>query len=153
MTMKGRWPVHPKPLPGEALSSWVARLGKLYDCNSSTLFREGLGMEPVRDIVLDSDPPNVVVQALSERTGFTARAIRGMTLKSWTPSLVDRLTADFEGAAFNDYVHLYSVLLPPARSTGNRIIDWTAWTSPEIFKDPLVCRQGDYPFDEPRRSG
>ncbi|MGV9309480.1 MULTISPECIES: hypothetical protein [unclassified Nonomuraea] len=41
-----RWPMHPAPAPGEALTSWLERLAGCYEIQVSCLLRHGLGVGP-----------------------------------------------------------------------------------------------------------
>ncbi|MBP2233295.1 hypothetical protein J2847_006632 [Azospirillum agricola] len=87
--MAGRWPVHPVPLPGEALSSWLDRLALSYGYQAKDILRFDLGVTAVADDELDLDPPAAVLVRLSERTGVSVDRIRAMTIQGWSPLLID----------------------------------------------------------------
>lgn len=69
MSLPRRWPLHPQPAPGEALSSWLTRLAGVYGLSVEDLLRHNLG--PASFEVgdrnaggLDWDPPAAVLAAL-----------------------------------------------------------------------------------------
>ena len=80
-----RWPLHPPPGPGEALTSWLARLAGLYGMTSGYLLRHSLGeasalLDDPRAADLDFDPPAGILQALAERTGTDLGVVRQTTI-------------------------------------------------------------------------
>jgi len=88
---RGRLPLHPRPFPHEALSSWVGRLATAYDMEADAVLREAFGTDPAPDSrALDTcaGPPGLVA-ALTERTGVSRRRIRAMTLAAVTPGLTE----------------------------------------------------------------
>ena len=50
-----RWPLHPQPCPGEALTSWLERIADVYDMPMDALVRYNLGAAGFADD-LDRDP-------------------------------------------------------------------------------------------------
>lgn len=93
-----RWPLHPRPGPGEALSSWLERTAQLYGLSVKDLVRHNLGpastlLEDPDPVELDWDPPAAVLAALAERTGVPVGELRRMTLGGWVPWLTDTLDA------------------------------------------------------------
>ncbi|WP_130508020.1 TniQ family protein [Krasilnikovia cinnamomea] len=112
--MTPRWPLHPAPVPGEALSSWLHRLARTYDMPVDELLRHNLGTlsaDAGRDVVgLDLDPPGWLLTALAERTGVPIHQIARMAVSGWTPWLLDSL--DHDPDAYTTYVRQDSVLLP-----------------------------------------
>jgi hypothetical protein len=76
-----RWPLHPPPCPGEALTSWLGRLAALYGMPASHLLRHHIGEasalldRPEADD-LDFDPPAEILEALAERTGTELGVVR-----------------------------------------------------------------------------
>jgi len=44
MSVARRWPLHPQPGPVESLSSWLDRLGRLYDLSVKDLLNHNLDL-------------------------------------------------------------------------------------------------------------
>ena len=85
----GRLPLHPQPLPYEALSSWVGRLASAYGMKPDAFLRTALGIDPApddRELDSGAGPPGLSA-VLAERTGVPARRIRAMTLAGYDPKL------------------------------------------------------------------
>ncbi|MFI9597482.1 TniQ family protein [Nonomuraea sp. NPDC052265] len=51
-----RWPVHPPPHPGEALTSWLGRLASIYHLSPRQLLQHNLGPAST---LLDDPPPMI----------------------------------------------------------------------------------------------
>lgn len=88
---RGCLPLHPHPLPREALSSWVDRLAAVYGLTRRAFLRSAWDADPAPDgEMLDAGggPPGLV-DALAERTGVPAARIRAMTLAGYVPGLLD----------------------------------------------------------------
>jgi hypothetical protein len=128
-----RWPLHPAAAPGEALSSWLERIGDVYGYSTMDLLRYNLGpasldlgRRPVRD--LDLAPPAGVLDALHERTGVPREQLREMTVAGWVPWLLDSLEAVPDCSAFDTYVRSDSVLFALGEVTRHRpVTGWRAW--------------------------
>lgn len=75
-----RWPIHPAPIQGEALSSWIKRLAIPYGMTREDLLEYGLGLPRMRAETLDIDPPAVLLERLEQRTGVSAHRLRWMAL-------------------------------------------------------------------------
>ena len=89
--LRGRLPLHPRPFPHEALSSWVGRLATAYDMETDVFLRAAFGTDPApdsRELDTCAGPPGLVA-ALAERTGVSRTRIRGMTLAAITPEVTD----------------------------------------------------------------
>lgn len=134
MSRPRRWPLHPKPSPGEALSSWLTRLARLYDLSLPELLRHNLGAPvdirtpgEVDRLNLDVDPPAWVLSGLQERTGLDQQELRRMTIAGWVPWLLDDIQPDEGIEAFTTYVRSDSVLLPPRRSPIGQARTWRPW--------------------------
>ena len=127
-----RWPLHPRPGPVEALSSWLARTARLYGLTAEDLLRHNLGpasfaLAGLGDLDLDWDPPGEVLAALGERTGLGMHELRPMTLAGWVPWLTDTLSLDGGQAVVDTYVRQYSVLLRPGEARQNQVNRWRPW--------------------------
>jgi TniQ len=129
-----RWPLHPPPGPGEALTSWTARLAGLYGMTAGYLLRHNLGeasalMDDPRSADLDFDPPAGILRTLAERTGTSLGVVRMMTLAGWVPWLADTLDPSDGQEAFHTYVRQSSVLLAPREAGVNSVPRWLPWMS------------------------
>jgi len=100
-----RWPLHPTPVEGEALSSWLHRIARCYRMDVPDLLQHDLGHDGASD--LDGAPPAALLEALARRSGLSLDQLRSMSLAGWMPWLVDRLDPD--PSAFDTYVHQLSV--------------------------------------------
>ena len=127
-----RWPLHPQPAPGEALTSWLAGLAALYGLSTAQLLRHNLGpasalLEGRAFADLDWDPPVPVLEALAERTGTSLGELRMMTIAGWRPWLADSLDPADGPEAFATYVRQGSVLLAPGEARAGKVGAWLAW--------------------------
>jgi hypothetical protein len=124
-----RWPLHPRPGPAEALSSWLDRTARLYGLTAADLLRPNLGpasftLAGLGDLDLDWDPPREILAALAERTGLGLHELAPMTMAGWVPWLMDTLDPGDGPAAFGTYVRQHSVLLRPGKAGRNQISRW-----------------------------
>jgi hypothetical protein len=128
-----RWPLHPLPAPGEALSSWIDRLAACYGLTAALLLTDALGSALTggkslhERADLDVDPPAQLLEALAERTGTSIGDLRMMTIAGWVPWLLDALDPFGGPEAFHTYVRQDSVLPAPGRASRNHIEDWRPW--------------------------
>jgi hypothetical protein len=127
-----RWPLHPPPSAGEALTSWVARLAALYGMTPGYLLRHCLGeasalLDDPRADDLDFDPPAGILQALAERTGTDPGVARLTTVAGWVPWLADTLDPCDGQEAFDTYVRQDSVLLAPGEAGRSPVPHWLPW--------------------------
>ncbi len=126
------WPLHPQPLPGEVLSSWLARICELYPhIRPSDLLAELEIDCSVED--LDRYTPEPILVELAGRGAVPVERVRMMTLAGWTPWLLD--STDPADCDFDTYVHQFSILLPAdlAREDRRRRTPtseaWLPWAS------------------------
>ena len=129
-----RWPVHPEPAPGEALTSWLGRLAGLYRLSVEQLLTHNLGPASAqfdvvrpRDADLDYQAPAAVLRALTARTGIAVGRLRRMTISGCVPWLADTLDPADGQKAFSAYVRQDSVLLPPGRAGYHVVNHWVPW--------------------------
>ena len=126
------WPLHPQPLPGETLMSWLARTSALYSLINTADLLDGLGVD-TSGVDLDRYTREPVLTALAQRGGSTAERLREMTLAGYTPWLLD--STDPSECDFDTYVHQFSVLLPPGLAMADRrrrtpaAGTWLPWVS------------------------
>jgi hypothetical protein len=151
-----RWPLHPAPAPGEALSSWLERIADGYGYSTLDLLRYNLGLasldlgrRPVGD--LDLDPPAGVLEALHERTGVPRQRLREMTIAGWVPWLLDSVQVVTDCSAFDAYVRTDSVLLAPGEVSRHReVTGWRAWLPSEVIQRACPrCLTGTGPMALP----
>ncbi|WP_127933352.1 TniQ family protein [Nonomuraea polychroma] len=129
-----RWPVHPEPGPGEALTSWLGRLAGLYRLSVEQLLTHNLGpasaqldVVRLRDADLDYQVPAAVLRALAARTGVAVGRLRRMTISGCVPWLADTLNPADGWQAFSAYVRQDSVLLAPGRAGYHVVNRWVPW--------------------------
>lgn len=131
-----RWPLHPPPHPGEALTSWLARLAILFSLSPSQLLRHSLGPvsalmdDPAADD-LDWDPPVPILEALAARTGTPTGELRLMTIGGRVPWLADTLDPEHGHEVFHTYVRQDSVLLRPGEAGTDVVGHWRPWFPPD----------------------
>ncbi|KAF0957037.1 TniQ family protein [Rhodococcus sp. T7] len=113
MTRTGKWPLHPPPQPGEALSSWLYRIAQLHSLSLDELLEHDLNHRGLTARELDDDPPPAVLDTISTRSGLPLDRLRPMSLAGWAPWLLDN--PDPDRCSFPTYVHQLSVLLPTDR--------------------------------------
>lgn len=139
-----RLPIHPRPLPHEALSSWIDRLADAYGLPSSTFMERAFGYGSLSDREIDLSPPADLLMTITERTGMAASKVRSMTLAGYVPLLLDTLTPA-EGL-FETYVSQFPAFArvqdrfrrPVFRLDESR---WSPWISRETREQAPICRQ------------
>lgn len=141
MTLPRRWPLHPAPLEGEALSSWLHRVARCYRIDPHELLQQDLGHRQLHD--LDIDPPAPLLDVLHRRSGVDLDRLRGMSLAGMAPWLLDSLDPD--PSAYETYVHQLSVLLPPRKPRGRTIQGWRPWLPRQAIRRacPLCFQESD----------
>ncbi|UUZ44266.1 TniQ family protein [Janibacter limosus] len=128
-----RWPLHPPPREGEALSSRVTRLAKPYGMTVEELLRHDVAPPGIDTTVLtraavDSDPPAAVLLGLAEHAGVPLGDIRRMTIAGQVPRLLDTLGPEPEpGVGFETYVHQDSLLWATGQRDRRPVPGWRAW--------------------------
>lgn len=118
-----RWPLHPAPCEGEALSAWLNRVAMCYEMDLEELLRYEWGNGKITD--LDIRPPDGFLETIAGRSGYELDTLRCMTMAGWVPWLLDSF--DFDDNAFNCYVTQFSVLLPQKNRPKRIIPGWRAW--------------------------
>jgi hypothetical protein len=132
-----RWPLHPAPKEGEALSSWLNRVAACYQMDVHELLVHDLGHSQLDD--LDTAPPTSLLTALAQRSGVAFERLREMSLVGWVPWLLDSLD-DSVPAALETYAFQCSVLLPKRKARS--ITRWRAWLPSQSIRRacPLCLR-------------
>jgi len=121
--MSHRWPVHPAPSEGEALTAWLIRVANCYEMDLRELLLYEWGQADLPD--LDSRPPDGFLEMIAERSGFELAELHCMTMAGWMPWLFDSF--DFEDDAFTCYTSQFSVLLPPRPHATRSVSAWRGW--------------------------
>lgn len=119
-----RWPLHPDPQGGEALSSWLRRVAACYHMDERELLKHDLGYTPCGD--LDVDPPMALLRVLSRRSGVDLKRLRRMSFAGWVPDLFDSLDGSVPDA-LEAYASRLSILLQTRRYITRPVEGWRAW--------------------------
>jgi len=111
-----RLPLHLRPLPHEALSSWVGRLAAAYDMEPGVFLRRALATDPAPDdraLDTGAGPPGLAA-VLAERTGVPTKRIQAMTLAGYAPKLTG---ASAPSPRLKTHANRFGWFLPWAGST------------------------------------
>lgn len=136
--MTHRWPVHPRPIPGEALSSWLYRIADRYGITVDELAFD-LGHRLDRDADLDMAPPPGFIEQLANRTGVDTDQLRGMSINGYTPWLLDALEPGPD--TFLTYTRHLAVLVPESKRRRRTVTAWRAWVPNAAERDHRACPQ------------
>jgi len=126
-----RWPLHPAPKEGEALSSWLQRIAACYQMDLRELLEHDFGYDQIND--LDTAPPMSLLTQLAQRSGVTLDHLRCMSFAGWTPWLLDSLD-DRIPVALETYAFQLSVLLPRLRRRKRSLKSWRAWLTDQPLR-------------------
>lgn len=139
-----RWPLHPAPKEGEALSSWLQRVAGCYQMDVRELLEHDLGHGQIDN--LDTAPPLPLLRVLARRSGIEVDRLRCMSFAGWTPWLLDSLD-DAVPSALETYVFQWSVLLPKRSRKVRWIASWRAWLPMRPLRRacPLCLRSAQDP--------
>jgi len=134
-----RLPIHPQPLPHEALTSWIRRMAELYDLDAMTFMERAFNCKYTYASEMDFDicAPQELIMALSKRTTVPVGKIRAMTIEGYAPLLIDT-TLPAEGL-FKAYISQFPTLAPIRNKFPKLLfsldeMSWLPWVSP-YFKD------------------
>lgn len=75
------------PIDGEALSSWLGRIGRIYGCSVADLLECGFGFPEIKISELDVKAPRELLTAIAARTGLPVETIERMTYPGTVPFL------------------------------------------------------------------
>ena len=85
------WPIHPKPLPDELLSSWILRLAYENDLNALTLCTLLFGYrKPIWNRDIDQLASEEILNKLAQVTGTPIERVYETTLKSYDGILFEK---------------------------------------------------------------
>lgn len=135
--MTTRWPVHPAPQPGEALSSWLWRLARALDVDLAALCADA-GWHRVDGTDVDRTPPAALVRGLAARTSVDSATITAMSIAGYCPWLTDA-PGPTGTDGFNIYTRQLSVLIAPGRRRRRAAPSWRAWLPPAPARPWRVC--------------
>ncbi len=136
MTIPPRWPLHPPPSEGEALSSWLTRIAAAHHISLEELLGNNLGNYTFDvvdsthrdiDIGIDIDPPVALLVALQERMGFHRGELHRMTVAGHMPWLLDTLEPSDDANAFMIYARQHQVLIAHPERPSPPTQGWRAW--------------------------
>jgi hypothetical protein len=139
-----RLPIHPQPLPHEALSSWIDRLADAYDLPAEAFMEGAFGYSPLSDTEFDLTPPADLLVTIAERTGVPLGKIRAMTLEGYAPLLLDAMTP--ARGLFETYISQF----PTFASVRHRFrrptfkldeTSWLPWVPSSRAEQARLCRQ------------
>ncbi len=138
-----RWPVHPEPITGETLSSWLRRIGLIYGCSVPDLLKFDLGFPEIKTRGLDVEAPAALLVAIETRTGLPVKAIERTTFAGSASFLFKRLFTD----PVRTDVEFCSVLFEPPRPAPGSLSKLRQWFRKEYLSRIHGCRQClvDYP--------
>jgi hypothetical protein len=96
---QSRWPVHPSPMEGESLSSWLRRLAMIYGLTAKELVEHDLGFQRRQRHRhwLDIDPPEKLLKAVAFRTGVPLERVQKTTIAGVRPFLYAYFDRKFSG--------------------------------------------------------
>lgn len=123
--------MHPAPVDGEALSSWLNRIADCYDTDIEHLgddigYKLALGNRDVIDLA----PAPGMIEVLTERTGVSADRLRQMSVAGWVPWLLDDMAPGPDSFAI--YVRQLSVLRPVGKQRARLVPSWRPWLSDHL---------------------
>ena len=131
MTAPRRWPLHPAPLPGEALSSWLRRIAACYSAELEVLGDDlGFTVRPGSHEDIDLVPPPGMIDVLTSRTGVAPDRSLQMSVAGWVPWLLDDMQPSPE--SFATYTRQLSVLRPAGRFKSRLVPSWRPWLSSHL---------------------
>lgn len=121
-----RWPVHPAPNDGEALSSWLRRIAGCYGTDIEHLGDDiGYKIDAGDLDDIDLAPPPGMIEVLAERTGVAPARLRQMSVAGSVPWLLDDMEPGPEG--FATYTRQLSVLRPAGKQKARVVPSWRPW--------------------------
>lgn len=138
---RGRLPLHLRPLPHEALSSWVDRLAACYRLHRREFLRLALGADPAPSGgELDAANLPDLADALAERTGVPPGRIRGMTLAGYVPALI--ATSGPQPGLFTAYAGQFGWFMSSQRRSVPRPDPpgpWLPWRAADLVSPHARC--------------
>ena len=93
----GRLPVYVAPQEGEALASWLARLGSVLSLSPLALCRAAFGIDGAADPEWWRRPSDEMLTAIAGRTGVDIHKLAAMTFTGWSKARDDEAPERFSG--------------------------------------------------------
>lgn len=135
--MSTLWPIHTRPLPEEALSSWLKRVSKQLGCTTRDLLVYDLGLANQCDYQLDMESQQDLASRLTAKTGVPIDQIYSMNVGSLVPMVLDTLSRSYEYA--RDYIGGFEVIRGPRSKMELSWGLWKPWVSSYRDGELLVC--------------
>jgi transposase len=95
--VSGRLPVYVAPQEGEALASWLARLGAVLSLSPLALCRMAFGIDPAADPEWSLRPSGEMLTAIAGRTGVGIPKLAAMTFTGWSKARDDEVPERLSG--------------------------------------------------------
>lgn len=128
--------MHPAPVRGEALSSWLRRIASVYCCTVADLLRYDLGFPEAKPSGLDFEAPSDLIEVVAARSGMSFRTIERTTFAGSLPFLFGRIFTD---PSKND-VETCSVLFEPPNPAPGSYAKLRNWFQKESKSKLIGCR-------------
>jgi len=128
--------VHPVPVRGEALSSWLRRIASVYCCTVADLLRYDLGFPEAKPSLLDFEAPSDLIEVIAVRSGMSFRTIEKTTFAGSLPFLSGRVFTD----PSKDDVETCSVLFEPPNPAPGSYEKLRNWFQKESKSKLIGCR-------------
>lgn len=138
-----RWPVHSEPIEGEALSSWLRRIGRVYGCSVADLLKYDLGFTEVKTKGLDMGAPSDLLAAIAVCIGLPMKTIKRTTFAGSVPFFFQRSYV----APVKEDIKYCSVLFETTNPAPGSFSKLRQWFRKETVSKINGCRQclADYP--------
>ena len=128
--------MHPVPVRGEALSSWLRRIASVYCCTVADLLRYDLGFPEAKPSLLDFEAPSDLIEVIAVRSGMSFRTIEKTTFAGSLPFLSGRVFTD----PSKDDVETCSVLFEPPNPAPGSYEKLRNWFQKESKSKLIGCR-------------
>ena len=129
MSPATRLPLHPRPLPHEALSSWIDRLAEAYGMEADQFLRSAFLVDPPPGHAeLDGSGAHGLAAMLAERTGIAVKRVRAMTLAGYAPGLIGAAKPSRD--VFEAYACRFGWFAPPVHRSAAKpkmVAGWLPW--------------------------
>lgn len=135
--------MHPAPVRGEALSSWLRRIGNACGCSVAELLKYDLGFPEAKARDMDFEAAGELVAAIAVRTGMPIRIIQKTTYAGNLPFLAGRAYTK----PIKEDAESCSVLFKPPNPPPGSLSKLRDWFRKRYMSKIIGCRQclADYP--------
>jgi hypothetical protein len=137
-----RWPLHPPPYPGEALSSWIYRIAQALGVHPAVLLGDdpAVTQKKARKYHSDFNPPEFVIRSLAEGTGQSMESVRRLSACGYVPSLLDHVDLGADGMAAYTQGLAFLLSIECRSQQRYRYARSHPWYSHARFRKPRGCR-------------